>query len=58
VGEAIELVKSKRDAEGRWPLEVRYPGEMPLEIDAGEGRPSKWNTLRAMRVLDWYSNRL
>src|SRR5919198_263241 len=26
VAEAIELVVSKRDADGRWPLEVRYPG--------------------------------
>jgi len=57
VAEAIDLVESKRDAGGRWPLEVRYPGVMPVEIDAGEGRPSRWNTLRALRVLDWYSAR-
>jgi hypothetical protein len=55
VAEAIDLVASKRDDDGRWPLEVRYPGEMPVEIDDGEGRPSRWNTLRALRVLDWYS---
>ncbi len=54
VAEAIELVASKRDADGRWPLEVRYPGAMPVEIGEGEGRPSRWNTLRAMRVLRWY----
>jgi hypothetical protein len=53
--EAVELVKSKRDVGGRWPLENRYPGLMPVEIDEGEGRPSRWNTLRALRVLDWYS---
>jgi len=52
--EAIELVESKRDAEGRWPLETRYPGMVAVEIDEGEGRPSRWNTLRAMRVLRWY----
>jgi hypothetical protein len=52
--EAIEIVASKRDSEGRWLLETRYPGVMSVEIDDGEGRPSKWNTLRAMRVLDWY----
>jgi hypothetical protein len=28
---------------------------MPVEIDEGEGRSSRWNTLRALRVLDWYS---
>jgi len=55
VAEAIELVASKRDGDGRWPLETRYPGVMLVEIDEGEGRPSKWNTLRALRVLDWYS---
>jgi hypothetical protein len=53
-GEAIALVASKRDDAGRWPLDVRYPGRMPVEIDDGEGRPSRWNTLRALRVLRWY----
>ena len=53
VGEAIELVASKRDADGRWALDTRYPGAMPVEIDDGEGRPSRWNTLRALRVLQW-----
>ena len=55
VAEAIDLVASKRDGDGRWPLETRYPGEMPVETDEGEGRPSRWNTLRALRVLNWYS---
>ena len=54
VAEAIDLVESKRDDDGRWKLEVRYPGTMPVEIDEGEGLPSRWNTLRALRVLDWY----
>jgi hypothetical protein len=55
VAEAIELVASKRDGDGRWPLETQYPGTMPVEVDEGEGRPSRWNTLRALRVLDWYA---
>jgi len=55
VAEAIELVASKRDGDGRCPLETRYPGVMPVETDEGEGRPSRWNTLRALRVLRWYS---
>jgi hypothetical protein len=54
VVEAIDLVASKRDGDGRWPLETQYPGVMPVEIDEGAGRPSRWNTLRALRVLDWY----
>jgi len=55
VKEAIKMVESKRDDDGRWKLEVRYPGNMPIEIDAGEGQPSRWNTLRALRVLGWYA---
>ena len=57
VAEAIDLVESKRDSDGRWPLESQHPGVMPVELDEGEGRPSRWNTLRALRVLDWYSAR-
>jgi len=62
VAEAIDLVRSKRDADGRWPLENPHESEMvsarvrDLEfgMDEREGRPSHWNTLRAMRVLNWY----
>jgi hypothetical protein len=53
VSEAIDLVRSRRDADGRWRLDTRYPGTMPVELDEGEGRPSRWNTLRALRVLRW-----
>jgi hypothetical protein len=55
VAGAIDLVVSKRDGDGRWSLETQYPGKMPVETDEGEGRPSRWNTLRALRVLNWYS---
>ena len=55
--EAIDLVQSKRDADGRWSLEVRYPGVMPVEIDEGESRPNRWITLRTLRVSSWYSAR-
>ena len=54
VAEAVLLVASKRDRDGRWPLETRYPGVMAVEIDEGEGLPSRWNTLRALRVLRWH----
>ncbi len=61
VAEAIDLVRSKRDAEGRFPLENPHKSEMvnarlrDLEfgMDEREGRPSRWNTLRALRVLRW-----
>lgn len=57
VAEAIDLVISKRDNDGRWTLEVQYPGQMPVEINEGENQPSRWNTLRALRVIKWYSSR-
>jgi hypothetical protein len=54
VAEAIELVESKRDVEGRWPLEVEYAGLMLIKIEGDVGEPSRRNTLRALRVLNWY----
>lgn len=57
VAEAIDLVKSKRSADGRWLLENPHPGRpgaVYFEMDEGEGKASRWNTLRALRVLDWY----
>jgi len=57
VAEGIELIESKRDGDGRWPLETRHPGRMAVEVDEGEGLPSRWNTLRALRVLAWNSAR-
>jgi hypothetical protein len=53
--EAVAVVESKRASDGRWLLEAQHPGRMPVEIDAGVGQPSRWITLRALRVLDWYS---
>ena len=63
--EAIDLVRSKSDADGRWPLDHAHAEEMvksrlsDVGFDMGEreGQPSYWNTLRAMRVLDWYEGR-
>ncbi len=53
LAEAIGIVEAKRDADGRWPLENVHAGESWVQLDDGEGQPSRWNTLRALRVLDW-----
>jgi hypothetical protein len=53
VAEAINLVESKRAGDGRWPLEHPHPGRLHFALDEGEGKPSRWNTLRALRVLRW-----
>jgi hypothetical protein len=57
MAEATKSIASKRDSDGRWLLETQYPGTMPVETEEGVGQPSRWNTLRALRVLDWYSRR-
>ncbi|MEA2622299.1 MAG: hypothetical protein QOH61_1209 [Chloroflexota bacterium] len=54
MAEAIAVVESKRDGDGRWPLENPHPGDLHFALDEGAGRPSRWNTLRALRVLRWY----
>lgn len=51
--EAVELVRSKRQPDGMWLLEGTHPGEVHFSLEAGDGSPSRWNTLRALRVLRW-----
>ncbi|HUG08509.1 MAG TPA: hypothetical protein VMP13_06405 [Acidimicrobiia bacterium] len=51
--EAIDLVVGKRDGAGRWPLENTHQGPTHFEMEGPDGFPSRWNTLRALRVLDW-----
>jgi hypothetical protein len=51
--EAITLVADKRDGEGRWPLENIHQGPTHLELEGPDGAPSRWNTLRSLRVLRW-----
>ncbi len=54
IAEALGVVGDNRGPDGRWPLQNVYEGEAHLQMDDGEGQPSRWNTLRAMRVLDWH----
>jgi hypothetical protein len=52
--EAINLVRSKQQPDGTWLLENRHPGKVHFELEDGDCRPSRWNTLRARRVLNWH----
>lgn len=52
--EAVEVIAGKRRSDGTWPLQGRHPGKVHFEMDDGAGKPSRWNTLRALRVLRWY----
>jgi hypothetical protein len=50
--EATALVESKRDADGRWPLEHVHEDNVVIPMEE-LGMPSRWVTLRALRVLRW-----
>ncbi len=53
VSQALELVTEKRTPAGLWPLENTHQGPSHLEMEGPDGFPSRWNTLRALRVLKW-----
>jgi hypothetical protein len=59
VAEAVALVEKRRHQNGRWPLNLLHPDRLerlPFELEAEIGRASRWNTLRALRVLDWHGS--
>jgi hypothetical protein len=51
---AVEVVRSKRQPDGRWLLGGVHPGRVHFAFEGGVGEPSRWNTLRALRVLAWW----
>jgi hypothetical protein len=53
-GQPFQLLRSKQQPDGTWLLENTHPGEVHFTLEDGDGRPSRWNTLRALRVLNWY----
>ena len=53
---AVQIVIERRHQNGRWPLNLRHPEYIPLEMETEIGSASRWNTLRALRVLHWYNN--
>ena len=54
VDEAIELVRSKQQPDGTWLLENTHRGAVHFPLEDVDGTPSRWNTLRALRVLRWF----
>jgi hypothetical protein len=54
LGEAVAHVRSKRQEDGTWLLDRSLPGRVWFDLDDGPGKPSRWVTLRAMRVLRWW----
>ena len=54
VDEGIELVRSRQQPDGTWLLENTHRGAVHFPLEDVDGTPSRWNTLRARRVLRWY----
>jgi len=55
VREAVETVIARRHQNGRWPLNLLHREQIPLQMETALGGASRWNTLRALRVLRWYN---
>ena len=55
LAEAVDLVRRARSEDGRWPLQHTYKGKTYFDLER-LGEPSRWNTLRALRVLKWWDN--
>ncbi|MEA1902469.1 MAG: hypothetical protein U9N56_02975 [Actinomycetota bacterium] len=53
MSEAMELVRERRRADGRWSIGPAYSGERHFRMETGR-QGGRWNTLRALRVLDWW----
>ena len=51
---AVEIVEARRHQNGRWPMNSLHVDRLDFPIEPEIGRASRWNTLRAMRVLKWY----
>ena len=52
--EAVAIVRSRQQPDGRWPVERAHPGRVHFDMESDVGAPSRWNTLRARRVLRWW----
>jgi hypothetical protein len=55
--DGVRLVESRRQHDDRWLLEASYTEALALPLSESVGQPSRWNTLRALRVLRWYERR-
>ncbi len=53
---AVDLLKEKRGPDGLWRLEHQYEARVFFHMER-MGKPSRWITLRALRVLQWWDKR-
>ena len=57
VSDAVHFIASRRQADGRWLLDRAYDEALALPLGESVGEPSRWNTLRGLRVLRWYEGK-
>lgn len=57
IDEAVRVVRDRRQADGRWLLDGGHADAIAVALGESVGEPSRWNTLRALRVLRWYDAR-
>lgn len=55
IGDAMRILENKRQPDGRWLLDRAYDEALPIPFPETPGQPSRWNTLRALRVLRWHN---
>jgi hypothetical protein len=55
LADAIDIVRGSQLKDGRWSLQHSYKGKTYFELER-LGAPSRWNTLRAPRVLRWWDD--
>ena len=53
MAEAVDIIRGRRRKDGRWSLHYGYSGRTHFEMER-MGCTSRWNTLRALRVLEWW----
>ncbi|HET6205544.1 MAG TPA: hypothetical protein VFD98_01965 [Terracidiphilus sp.] len=57
ISDALRLIANKRQADGRWLLDNAHDEALAFPFSESVGGPSRWNTIRALRVLRWYEGR-
>ena len=51
---AVQLLRAKRLDDGRWARDLHHEGPTLIDVGSTEREPSRWITLRALRVLRWW----
>ena len=54
MSEAVTIISNRRSPDGRWLLDRCYDEALPFPFPEKAGHPSRWNTLRALRVVRWF----